>query len=433
VWPVVLALALAAAGIVVTVWRPLAPPLGPVDTPLDDFGAAVLATIRDYRETRWAATTTSLLLGVLVPFLAVATRRGRDAVERLAGPDEHAPRRAALVAVVLMLAVSLARLPIAFWVGYIRDGAWGFRTATLATWLRDWVLLVGGRLLTAAVLAALLVWAIRRWPRSWTSRLAIGGTALSAVFVLLHPLVVQPLTMTTTPLTEGPALEVVTDVLESAGRPDVPILVGDASTRTSRVNAFFTGLGPSRRIVLYDNLLELPPDQIRYVVAHEVAHREHADLARGIALGAAGILLGLVLLRRVLEAPGIVATLRLRGPSDPRMIALVVVLVAVAELVSLPVVNLVSRRAEAAADHRALELTADPGFLAATARTFVVRDLSTADPPWWVRQLYGSHPPPDARIRAAVAFARERDLPLPDVEDLREAERLVRHPAVDAD
>lgn len=429
----VLAGTLAVVGVVVTVWRPLAPPLGAVDTSLDDFGRAVTATVLEYRGTRWVATAGSILLGILVPFAAVATRRGRDLVERLAGPVEHRPRRAALIAVVLMLGVSIARLPIALWIGYLRDGAWGFRTSSLAVWLRDWALTIGGRLLTAAVLAALLVWAIRRWPRSWTSRLALGGTALSAAFVLLHPLVVQPLTMTTTPLAEGPAREVVEDLLERAGQPDVPILVGDASTRTSRVNAFFTGLGPTRRIVLYDNLLELPPDQVRYVVAHELAHREHADLARSVALGAAGILVGLVLLRRVLEAPGIAATLRLRGPSDPRMIALVVVLVAVAELVSLPVVNLVSRRAEAAADHRALELTGDPGFLAATARTFVVRDLSTPDPPWWVRQLYGSHPSPDARIRAAVAFAEARDLPLPDVEDLREAERSVWHPAIDAD
>jgi STE24 endopeptidase len=429
--PLAIALALAAAGIVATLWRPLAPPLGAVDTALDDFTPAVLATVEAYRGVRWAAAAGNTLLTVLVPFLLVATRRGRGIVARLAGPAPHSPARAALVAAGVLAAISLARLPIALTVGYVREGQWGFRTASLGVWWYDWALAVGGRLLVGAVLAAVFVAVVRRWPRSWHTRLTVVGVAASAALVLIHPLVVQPLTLRTQPLDEGPVRTAVEDVLAAAGEPDVPILVGDASTRTSRVNAFFTGLGPSRRVVLYDTLLELPVEQVRFVVAHELAHREHRDIARSVLLGAAGLLLGLTLLRRVLERPGLAATLQLRGPTDPRVIAFVVMLATVGELAAAPVANLVSRRAEAAADHRALELTDEPATVVATARTFVVRDLSAPDPPVWTQQLWGSHPPPDRRVRAGVAYARRNGLALPDVETLRAAEDAVRHPAVE--
>lgn len=428
--PGLLAVTLAVAGIVVTVWRPLAPPVS-ATTELDGFAPAVLETVRAYVAPRYLALAGTTALSVLVPFWFLATERGRSVTRRLAGRDPHSARRAALVAVVVIGVASLARLPVALPVAYHRDRDWGFAAGSVWTWLSQWAVTVGGRLLAYAVGAAVLVWAIRRWPRSWPLRLTVLGTVVAAVVVLLHPLVIQPLTLDTRPLEEGPLRTELQQVLDRAGEPDVDILVGDASRRTTKVNAFVSGLGPSRQLVLYDTLLELPQDRITYIAAHELAHRQHEDVLRGVALSAAGILVGLVLLALVLRSPGTAAVLGARAPGDVRLVPLVVVLAVVGQLVAAPVAMAVSRRAEVAADHRALELTEDPAAMVATARTFVVRDLSDPTPPTWVRMLFGSHPTSIERIRAAAGFAEERGIDLPDLAAFRTAEADVRHPRIE--
>lgn len=427
--PAVLSVALAAAGVMASVLRPLAPPAR-VSTRLDEFSAEVLRTVAAYVEPRYLAVAVTTALSVLVPFWFVGTRRGRLVTARLAGPAEHSGARAALVAAVVVGAASLARLPVALPVSYYRDRAWGFATGSVATWFGDWAVTVGGRLLAYTAGAGVLLWAVRRWPRSWPFRLTLLGTAAVAVVVLVHPVLVQPLTLTTQPLEEGLLRTQLETMLDRAGEPEVEILVGDASRRTTRVNAFVTGLGPSRQLVLYDTLLELPDDRVLYVAAHEFAHREHRDLARGVALSAVGLLVGLLLLALVLRAPGTATVVGARGPSDPRFVPLVVVLAVVGQLVAAPVAMGVSRRAEAAADHRALELTREPAAMVATTRTFVVRDLANPSPPTWVRLLFGSHPTPVERIRAAAGFARAHDLELPDLEELRAAEAEIRHPRI---
>ena len=427
--PALLAGAAAVAGAAASLLRPIAPP-STVSTELDAFSAAVLRTVAGYTGPRSFAVAATTVLSVLVPFWFVGTRAGRALTFRLAGPAEHSGIRAALVAAVVVVAASLARLPVALPVAYHRDRAWGFAAGTVWTWLSEWTVRVGGRLLGSMVGVAVLLWAVRRWPRSWPYRLALVGTGAVAAVVLLHPLLIQPLTLDTEPLEPGPLRTELQAMLDRAGEPEVDILVGDASRRTTRLNAFVTGLGPSRQLVLYDTLLELPDDRILYVAAHEFAHREHGDLARGVALSALGLLVGLLLLALVLRSPGTAAVVGARGPGDPRLVPMILVLAVVGQLVAAPVAMGVSRRAEAAADQRALELTGDPAAMVATTRTFVVRDLANPSPPTWVRLLFGSHPSPVERIRAAATFAAANDLALPELADLRAAEDGIRHPRI---
>lgn len=427
--PAILAMGIAAAGAVGSIHRPIAP-AATARTGLDEFSVGVLRTVGAYVEPRYLAVAATTVLSILVPFWFLGTRRGRAATAWLAGPTEHSGLRAALVAAVVVGAASLLRLPVALPVAYYRDRAWGFATGSVWTWLWQWTVTVGGRLLAYAAGAGVLLWAVRRWPRSWPFRLTLVGTGVVAIVVLLHPLVIQPLTLDTEPLAAGPLRTELQALLDRAGESDVEILVGDASRRTTRLNAFVTGLGPSRQLVLYDTLLELPEDRILYVAAHELAHREHRDVARGVALSALGLLVGLLLLARVLRSPGTAAVIGARGPSDPRFVPLIVVLAVVGQLAAAPVAMGVSRRAESAADHRALQLTGDPAAMVAAARIFVVRDLANPSPPTWVRLLFGSHPSPVERIRAAATFARTNDLDLPDLARFRREEAGIRHPRI---
>lgn len=424
------ALSLAAAGVLATVWRPTAPPVTGVVTDLDRFGADVLAVVHAYVRPRRIGALVSLSLTVAVPVVAVVTPWGRRLIVRLAGDRERRwPARGALVAVALAVAVDVARLPVAVGFGYVQDGRFGFRTSGPLGWLRDWMLASGtGWLLTGAA-AGGFVWLLSRRD-DWQWILVWAATVATAGVVLLGPLVFEPLWLPTRPLSDGPVREAVTPVLERAGLGDVPLLVGDASRRTTKANAYVSGLGPSRRVVLFDTLLELAPDRVAWVVAHEIGHREHRDVARGVLLTATGMLPAAFALGAVLRSDRVTSWFAPRGRSDPRLVAVAVAFAAVATTVGLPVANAVSRRAEAAADHRALELSRDPEVAIAVHRGFVVQDLADPRPPSWSRALWGTHPPPAERIRAAVAYAERNDLPLPSLAELRDGLAPLRHPRI---
>lgn len=422
------AVVLAALGLVVTVWRPVAPPLSIGVPPQATFDAELLATVAEYRAPRLVLAPVFTLLAVAVPVAIAASARARRVVARVTCDRETAPWRAGSIAVVVAVATWTLTLPILAWVGIVHEGRWGFRTATPLAWLRDQLLVASGRWLAIGLGVTLILAARARWPRSWPYRVTVAVTLAAGFLVVIHPVVLQPLLLTTSPLTPGPVREAVDEVLAGSAFADVPVVVADASRRSTRINAFIAGIGPTEQVVLYDTLLELPPRQVAAVLAHELAHQEHADVARGTLLTATAALVGTLLLGRVLDAPAVRRRTAARGPGDPRLVLTLVAAAAVLELVGTPVGGAVSRRLEAAADHRALELGADPVEVVRTVRAFVVRDLAAPDPGWAVQAFYGTHPSPEDRLRAAVAAARRQGRELPGPAELAESERAIRHP-----
>ncbi|MDP8930209.1 MAG: M48 family metalloprotease, partial [Actinomycetota bacterium] len=423
----VLATALAGAGVVATAWRPLPPPSLNVPTDLNEFAPEVLAAIHAYRQPRLAGAATVLLLGTATPLAVLATRAGRRVLRRLAGPGAGSPLRGGVVGAAVAVGTSLATLPVDAVLGYVQDGRWGFRTATAFGWTRDWLVANGFGWLLAGLAGAGFVFVVGRWPRSWHWRIVTFGTAAAAAITLVVPIVFEPLWLRTSSLPAGAVRDAVEEVVARAGYPDAPILVGDASRRTTRVNAYMSGLGPSRRVVLFDTLLALPPDRVAAVVAHELAHHAHGDVPRGVIAAATGLLPAVFLLRRAMEAGWTRQALEPRGPSDPQLVAVAAALAAVLAAAALPATHAVSRRVEASADHGGLELTRDPATLVRVERLFVIRDLADPHPPLWARFLFATHPSPAARIQAAVDFAARESLALPVSADLVEDEQARRH------
>lgn len=419
---------LAVAGVAASVWRPVAPPLPDGVPPQALFDGQLLATIDVYRRPRQLLAPVLTVLSVLVPVAVACWPRAQRLVERLVGQRLRAPWRAGLLAVGVAVVTWAVTLPARAWLGVVHEGRWGFRTATPAGWLRDQLVIAGGRWLAIGLAVVVLMAAATRWPRSWPYRLTVVATVAAGVLVVLHPVVLQPLLLTTSPLPPGPVRDAVEEVLAGSVAADVPVVVADASRRTTRVNAHITGLGPTEQVVLYDTLLELPPPQVAAVLAHELAHQEHADVARGTLLTATATLVGALLLRWLLATPGVQRYARARGPGDPRLVLVVVAAAAVLELAGTPVGSAISRRVEAAADHRALELGADPEQTVRTVRTFVVQDLAAPEPRGLLRWLYGTHPTPEQRIRAAVAVADSQGTELPGPDELAAEERAIRHP-----
>ena len=178
------------------------------------------------------------------------------------------------------------------------------------------------------------------------------------------------------------------------------VLVADASRRTTTLNAYVSGFGGTRRVVVYDNLVDdVPQDQALSVVAHELAHAKHDDVLIGSLLGAAGAVFGVGLLgaawsARVGAGPGV-------AMRDPRVVPLVLALLALGTLLASPVQNAISRQIETRADVDALEATGDPEAFVAVQRQLALRSLADPTPPAWSQFWFGSHPTGLTRIAIA--------------------------------
>lgn len=413
-----MAVLLAGVGAVATLDRPFAPavPAGTV-TDLASFAPAALAAVADWVRPVRGAFLLATGVELLVLAVLLGTRVG-DAVLARADRGGAPTVRGALVAGLL---VALAPLPLRFWTGWVVATEVGLRTSSAGRWLGEHLVRAGLRAVLVAVGIAGGLALVRRLPRAWPPVAVLLVTGLATVLLLLEPLVTTRLLLQPTPLDDGPVAGAVEDVLARSGLAGVPVLVGDASQRTTAVNAYVTGVGPTRRVVLHDTLLELPLPQVRAVVAHEVAHAEVDDPLRGV-LGAATLALPLALL-----GMGALHVWRRTRGEEPRLLgarvgATAVVAVLVGELLVSPVVNWQSRRVEAAADARAVALTGEPEQLVRVARGFVLGSLADPDPPVWVVALGGSHPTPAQRVEAAVSAARTSGAELPTLRELEAEE-----------
>jgi STE24 endopeptidase len=172
------------------------------------------------------------------------------------------------------------------------------------------------------------------------------------------------------------------------------------------LNAYVGGLGPTKRVVLYDTLLRgTNRPELRSIVAHELGHVKHDDILRGLAFVGLVAPLGLLFARELGGAVAWRAGADGRGPTALPAYALGL---AVASLLLGVVGNQLSRDIEASADTFALELTDDPQGLIELQRRLARNNLGDPDPPKLVTVLLRTHPPTIERIGAAVAYEQGR-------------------------
>ena len=413
-----LATGLVLLGVAVTLWRPLAPALPDVTTGLDRLGTDVLAAIRAYRQPRVVAVLVLQVLGVVVPLAFVLTRTGRRTVDAVAGQHHErwrGPVRGAGLALLVSVATTLVGLPVRAWAGLVQDGAWQVRTQDAASWWARMATGVAVDLLVVAAVAAGAVWLVRHRPRTWPTDAVLGGVALVAVGAMLWPVAILPLTTTVVPLGDGPTETAVRDTMADAGMSDLPVAVTRRSEQDVRSNALVAGLGPTRRILVDDTLLARPTDEVVAVVAHELAHGRHHDVARGV-LGSAALVLVVVLVVRATWAR--VRSRRGHPVDDPRLVVVGLVVLAALTPVVEPVALWQSRRVEASADATAHELGASPATTIRLQRRLAIDNLQPLALPTWQVVLWSSHPSGADRVRAAVARARRDGVPLSSRDEL---------------
>jgi STE24 endopeptidase len=303
-----------------------------------------------------------------------------------------------LAVLVLGLLGRVATLPFSI-ATYRHRLDYGLTTQSAASFAADVVRneVVGFVGTSIGVLALLVV--ARRWRRAWT---AVAGLLMAVMVVLasfVYPLVVEPVFNSFEPLPPG---ELRTEILRLADVEGVPVdevLVADASRRTTTLNAYVSGFGGTRRVVVYDTLVEsLPQDQALTVVAHELAHARHGDVVVGTTLGALGAAAGVGLL-------GLLAGTRLnRGGArvgEAAVVPFVLAALAVGTLLSSPVQAGISRQIEVRADVDALAATRDPEAFVEMQRTLALRAIADPTPPEWSQWWWGSHPTVLQRVAQA--------------------------------
>jgi STE24 endopeptidase len=385
-------------------WHPVPGGTPPAVPQSEVFSPAQIARADDYSDPARLLSRLSLAVSLAVAVILGLTPLGARLAARLRGWWWV---RVLLAVAGLAVVGRLVTLPFAV-IGHHRALEYGLTSEQWGPWAVDLLKGLALSVVISGLLLLVLVGCARRWPRAWP---AVAGTALGLLVMVgsfVYPVLVEPAFNQFTPLRDGPLR---TQILHLADVEHVrldDVLVSDASRRTTTLNAYVSGFGSTRRVVIYDTVLrDLPRDQILSIVAHELGHAHRDDVLVGSVLAALGTTLGIGLL-------GLALSVRRGrdGPADPTSVPLVLALVALGSVLSLPVQNGLSRLIETRADVASLEATRDPGAFVRMQRQLDLHSLSD-DPPAWSQFWFGSHPTTLQRIAIAEQLGRRMDVATP--------------------
>jgi Zn-dependent protease with chaperone function len=406
---VVLGLVLLAAVVLLVPWRPL-PLHGLAPTPADpdrDFTAAQIAREEAFHAAVRPPAYVSLGVGLLVAIAFGFTPAGARLVSAVAAPFGGGWWARVLLGTLALTLVGRAlTLPWDAWRESV-SRRYGLSTRSWGAWAVDIAksYAVG---LAVTVVVLLLVVGLARWqPEWWWVTGAVVGALLVVLVSFAYPVVVEPVFNKFTPMPDGPLRTSLLLLARDDGVPVDDVLVADASRRTTALNAYVSGIGATRRIVVYDTLVEqAPPEEVRLVVAHELGHAKQHDVVWGTVLGALGVAFMVCLLALLGRSSWLLGRAGVDSPGDARAVALVLGLVAVLTFLAGPAENLLSRRIETRADVHALNLTHDPGATVEMQRRLSVTNLSDLEPSSLVFGLFATHPTGPQRIALAREWAR---------------------------
>lgn len=367
----------------------------------DYFTAEDFARSKRYRSPRYALAFASLgaeVAALALLGLAWGTRRLGDLATRISG---RWWLQTVVLALALTLVTAIVRLPFGI-ARHNHDRTWQLSTQTLGGYLGDVLRATAFNAVVAIIAALTLIGLARALPRAWPLAAAGAGAALTVALSVLWPLVYEPLFNRFTPV--EPALrDRIVALGEQSGVRVGSVVVADASKRTTTQNAYVSGLGATKRVVLYDTLLDKSsPREVDLVVAHELAHVAHDDVAKGTALGAAGAAGAVLLLWLLLSRSGVRGSLGIAGASDPRAIPFIALVLTVAGLVAMPLGNWYSRRIEASADRTAVRVTRDAKTAVAVEVNLARDNIADLRPNGLIRWAFFTHPSVRERIQIAI-------------------------------
>ncbi len=346
----------------------------------------------------------NLALGLAVACWLGLTRAGARLVGRVRGPWWLV----VLLGTGAMIALgTLAQIPLLARAHDVR-GAAGLSTQTWMGWIRDQLISFGVAWVFTGIGLLAVIALARKAPRTWPAWAAGAAAALAMVGSFVYPVLVEPLFNNFTSLQAGPLRTEIFELARSEGVEIDDVLVADASRRTTTLNAYVSGFGSTRRVVVFDTVLETLDDrEVTSIVAHELGHTKHRDVFTGTGLAALGSVLGVGLLGLVLSNRRLLRRTGVGAAGDPRVVPLLLALTAIASIAVSPVQNTISRAVEARADRTALAATGDSAAFISMQRQLSLRSLNDPTPPRVSQFWFGSHPTVLQRIAMAMLLGQE--------------------------
>jgi STE24 endopeptidase len=312
--------------------------------------------------------------------------------------------------VLLSLAWELLALPFSLYSIFHIEQKYGFNTMTHRTWFLDFLKsgLLSLALLTAAAFGGLTL--VEASPGFWWFWVWCFFLLLTVFITYIAPYVIEPLFNKFTPMEDGPLKEAIVSLASRAGINLGKVLKMDQSTRSRHSNAYFTGLGKTKRIILFDTLLEsMKPDEVLAVLAHEIGHWKRRHLLKGLSLT------GLVSLafffcvfqamsRHLLDAP-----FGLRVASFPAEAVIAAFLASMLSFLLKPAMNGFSRRLEREADRFSCAFEGKGDALIGALVKLSKDNLSNFNPHPLYALFHYSHPPVLERIRQIKEYCGKNE------------------------
>jgi STE24 endopeptidase len=307
----------------------------------------------------------------------------------------------------LVLGSALLSIPFSLYSSFRIEARHGFNRMSLPLFFGDWVKGTALSAVLVALLSAGAFWLVGYAPERWWLYVWVLFVGVSVLLTFLTPYVIEPLFFHLKPL-HVPGLEgEVRALAERAGVHVSRVLEVDASRRSSHSNAYFTGIGSVKRVVLFDTLFgHMSHGEILAILAHELGHwRKHHVLIRTVWSFAVA-LVGLYLAFRLAAAAGIPVLVGLPDASFPARLVILGVVASVVTFPLTPLSSYWSRRHEWQADAFATDLQRRPEELASALRKLASENLSNLHPHPFYAAFYYSHPPMAERIRRLLASAQ---------------------------
>jgi STE24 endopeptidase len=308
-----------------------------------------------------------------------------------------------------VVAVRLFGVPFDLVDTFVVEELFGFNNQSPRLWLRDFLVQTAVSLVLVVPLAVAVLWvveAVPLWPAAaWA--LLVG---VSLAMLVVKPRVIDPLFYEFTRVEEGPLRTAVDEVFERAGFTCEQVYEMDASRRSSHSNAYFVGFGRTKRVVLFDTLVEsMDEAEIQSVLAHELAHWKKAHIWKFVGLFAARFAIVFAVLGYLVGANWLYAPFDV--PQLPYVgLTLAVLWVAPVNRLTSPVNNFLSLRFEREADAYAVEVI-DGESMAGALTALAADNLATLFPHPWYETFHYDHPPIPERVRYVRELddARERE------------------------